>query len=132
MKYLKYFENLDEYDFGITEEEVEDIFNDFRDDDFSIKVFFGKQLSRTFSALNVKTTNQEIELGYVPFIKVKLISNLYKFNNNGKIPDYVMSDEFKKIKKEIEFRLLSYNLTIQNISIAGNEIYFLIYNKNQS
>ena len=71
MNYLKYFEGREEV-WNVNRDDIKETFSDFIDD-FQIIVTFGKKLHQ-FNVLDTKVTNQDIKLGFKPYIQVRLTS----------------------------------------------------------
>ena len=126
MKYLKYFEsNVSD----ISEDEIKDIFNDLcLEDDFDIDVKFCKKLNQY--GLIGKITPDQIELGFVPYIDVKLTSktipyDIAKFEPLGQ---YVREGAtFFKHMEQIQLRLKYLGLKYEKITVERNVINILIY-----
>jgi hypothetical protein len=125
MRHLKFFENRKDI-WNVDRDDVKEIFVDFIDD-FQISVVFGKKLHQ-FSIVDTNITNQDIELGYVPYIRVRL-SSLDK-TSPYKLSQYINSDEFLDRQSEIVSKLDYYGLELVKVHVEVNSIIFLIYTKN--
>lgn len=124
MKYLKLFENSDTFEsFGVNKDDVIECFDSFIDD-FYITVNFCKKLHQ-FNVIDTKVTSQDIKLGFVPYIHVRMKS---KDSTSGYyLHTYIHTDLFKNLKVELQSRLSMYNLILKDINIEANSLIFLIY-----
>ena len=125
MNHLKNFENREEI-WNVDKDDIKEIFSDFIDD-FQVIVTFGKKLHQ-FNVIDTKITNQDIKLGFQPYIQVRLTS-LNK-TSPYKLSQYINSDEFLERQKEIISRLDYNDLIINKIYVEVSSIIFLIYTKN--
>jgi hypothetical protein len=124
MNHLKHFENREEL-WNVNRDDIKEIFSDFIDD-FQVIVTFGKKLHQ-FNVPDTKITNQDIKLGFQPYIQVRLTS-LGK-TSPYQLSQYINSDEFLERQKEIISRLDYNDLIINKIYIEVSSIIFLIYTK---
>ena len=125
MNHLKYFEGREEV-WNVNRDDIKEVFSDFIDD-FQIIVTFGKKLHQ-FNILDTKVTNQDIKLGFKPYIQVRLTS-LDK-TSPYKLSQYINSDDFLERQSEIVSRLDYYDLELVKVYVEVNSIIFLIYTKN--
>jgi hypothetical protein len=125
MNYLKYFEGREEV-WNVNRDDIKETFSDFIDD-FQIIVTFGKKLHQ-FNILDTKVTNQDIKLGFKPYIQVRLTS-LDK-TSPYKLSQYINSDDFLERQSELVSRLDYYDLELVKVHVEVNSIIFLIYTKN--
>jgi len=125
MNYLKYFEGREEV-WNVNRDDIKETFSDFIDD-FQIIVTFGKKLHQ-FNVLDTKVTNQDIKLGFKPYIQVRLTS-LDK-TSPYQLSQYINSDDFLERQSEIVSRLDYYDLELVKVYVEVNSIIFLIYTKN--
>jgi hypothetical protein len=125
MNHLKNFENREEI-WNVDRDDIKETFIDFVDD-FQVIVTFGKKLHQ-FNVIDTKITNQDIKLGFQPYIQVRLTS-LDK-TSPYKLSQYINSDEFLERQKEIISRLDYNDLNINKIYVEVSSIIFLIYTKN--
>lgn len=123
MNHLKYFENKDIW--NVDKDDIKETFIDFVDD-FQIIVTFGKKLHQ-FNVIDTKITNQDIKLGFQPYIQVRLTS-LNK-TSPYQLSQYINSDDFLERQSEIVSRLDYYDLELAKVYIEVSSIIFLIYNK---
>jgi len=124
MNHLKNFENREEI-WNVDRDDIKETFIDFVDD-FQVIVTFGKKLHQ-FNVIDTKTTNQDIKLGFQPYIQVRLTS-LNK-TSPYKLSQYINSDEFLERQKEIISRLDYNDLIINKIYVEVSSIIFLIFTK---
>ena len=125
MNYLKYFEGREEV-WNVNRDDIKETFSDLIDD-FQIIVTFGKKLHQ-FNILDTKVTNQDIKLGFKPYIQVRLTS-LDK-TSPYRLSQYINSDDFLERQSEIVSRLDYYDLELVKVHVEVNSIIFLIYTKN--
>ena len=125
MNYLKYFEGREEV-WNVNRDDIKETFSDFIDD-FQIIVTFGKKLHQ-FNVLDTKVTNQDIKLGFKPYIQVRLTS-LDK-TSPYQLSQYINSDDFLERQSELVSRLDYYDLELVKVYVEVNSIIFLIYTKN--
>ena len=125
MNHLKYFEGREEV-WNVNRDDIKEVFSDFIDD-FQIIVTFGKKLHQ-FNILDTKVTNQDIKLGFKPYIQVRLTS-LDK-TSPYKLSQYINSDDFLERQSELVSRLDYYDLELVKVYVEVNSIIFLIYTKN--
>ena len=125
MNYLKYFEGREEV-WNVNRDDIKETFSDFIDD-FQIIVTFGKKLHQ-FNILDTKVTNQDIKLGFKPYIQVRLTS-LDK-TSPYKLSQYINSDDFLERQSELVSRLDYYDIELSKVHVEVNSIIFLIYTKN--
>ena len=125
MNHLKHFENREEV-WNVNRDDIKETFSDFIDD-FQIIVTFGKKLHQ-FNVLDTKVTNQDIKLGFKPYIQVRLTS-LDK-TSPYQLSQYINSDDFLERQSEIVSRLDYYDLELVKVYVEVNSIIFLIYTKN--
>ena len=125
MNYLKYFEGREEV-WNVNRDDIKETFSDLIDD-FQIIVTFGKKLHQ-FNVLDTKVTNQDIKLGFKPYIQVRLTS-LDK-TSPYQLSQYINSDDFLERQSEIVSRLDYYDLELVKVYVEVNSIIFLIYTKN--
>jgi predicted RNA-binding protein len=125
MKYLKSFESRTDI-WNVDVEDVKEIFSDFIDD-FRISVVFGKKLHQ-FNVVDTNVTDQDIKLGFKPYIQVRLVSEdrqkPYTLNQ------YINSDEFLGRQSEIVSKLDYLDLELHKVYVEVSSIIFLIYTKN--
>ena len=122
MNHLKYFENKDDI-WNVDKDDIKETFIDFVDD-FQIIVNFGKKLHQ-FNVIDTKITNQDIKLGFQPYIQVRLTS-LNK-TSPYQLSQYINSDDFLERQSEIVSRLDYYDLELVKVHVEVNSIIFLIY-----
>ena len=125
MNHLKHFENREEI-WNVDRDDIKEIFSDFIDD-FQVIVMFGKKLHQ-FNVIDTKITNQDIKLGFQPYIQVRLTS-LDK-TSPYKLSQYINSDDFLERQSEIVSRLDYYDLELVKVYVEVSSIIFLIYTKN--
>jgi hypothetical protein len=141
MRHLNHFENnlyqSGSEIFGADSEDIKECFDSFIDD-FIIDVTFCKKLHR-FNVVDTKVTNQDIKLGFIPYIQVRLRGR------HGKITGYdlrtLMDDGFQSIngeiykwsvlKTELMSRLSTYDLILKDVNIEVNSLIFLIYREDE-
>ena len=124
MNHLKYFENKEDI-WNVDKDDIKETFIDFVDD-FQIIVTFGKKLHQ-FNVIDTKITNQDIKLGFQPYVQVKLTS-LNK-TSPYQLSQYINSDDFLERQSEIVSRLDYYDLELVKVYIEVSSIIFLIYSK---
>jgi len=124
MNHLKYFENKEDI-WNVDKDDIKETFIDFVDD-FQIIVTFGKKLHQ-FNVIDTKITNQDIKLGFQPYIQVRLTS-LNK-TSPYQLSQYINSDDFLERQSEIVSRLDYYDLELVKVYIEVSSIIFLIYSK---
>jgi hypothetical protein len=124
MNHLKYFENKDDI-WNVDKDDIKETFIDFVDD-FQIIVNFGKKLHQ-FNVIDTKITNQDIKLGFQPYVQVRLTS-LNK-TSPYQLSQYINSDDFLERQSEIVSRLDYYDLELAKVYVEVSSIIFLIYNK---
>jgi len=124
MNHLKYFENKEDI-WNVDKDDIKETFIDFVDD-FQIIVTFGKKLHQ-FNVIDTKITNQDIKLGFQPYVQVKLTS-LNK-TSPYQLSQYINSDDFLERQSEIVSRLDYYDLELAKVYVEVSSIIFLIYNK---
>jgi hypothetical protein len=125
MNYLNYFESREEV-WNVNRDDIKETFSDFIDD-FQIIITFGKKLHQ-FNILDTKVTNQDIKLGFKPYIQVRLTS-LDK-TSPYRLSQYINSDDFLDRQSELVSRLDYYDLELVKVHVEVNSIIFLIYTKN--
>ena len=125
MKYLKFFEDRSDI-WNVDRDDVKEIFVDFIDD-FGVSVVFGKKLHQ-FNVLDTDVTDQDIKLGFKPYIQVRL-SSMNKTSPYD-LSRYINSDDFLQRQSEIVSKLDYYNLELVKVHVEVNSIIFLIYTKN--
>ena len=125
MKYLNYFESREEV-WNVNRDDIKETFSDFIDD-FQIIITFGKKLHQ-FNVLDTKVTNQDIKLGFKPYIQVRLTS-LDK-TSPYRLSQYINSEDFLDRQSELVSRLDYYDLELVKVHVEVNSIIFLIYTKN--
>ena len=125
MNYLKYFEGREEV-WNVNRDDIKEVFSDFIDD-FQIIITFGKKLHQ-FNVLDTKVTNQDIKLGFKPYINVRLTS-LDK-TSPYRLSQYINSDDFLDRQSELVSRLDYYDIELVKVHVEVNSIIFLIYTKN--
>ena len=125
MNYLKYFEGREEV-WNVNRDDIKETFSDFIDD-FQIIVTFGKKLHQ-FNVLDTKVTNQDIKLGFKPYIQVRL--NSLDKTSPYQLSQYINSDDFLERQSEIVSRLDYYDIELVKVYVEVNSIIFLIYTKN--
>ena len=125
MKYLKYFENRKDF-WNADREDVKEVFSDFIDD-FRISVVFGKKLHQ-FNIVDTNITDQDIKLGFKPYIQVRLVSE--DKSSPYSLSQYINSDEFLERQSEIVSKLDYLDLELVKVYVEVNSIIFLIYTKN--
>ena len=125
MNHLKHFENREEV-WSVNRDDIKETFIDFVDD-FQIIITFGKKLHQ-FNVLDTKITNQDIKLGFQPYIQVRLTS-LDK-TSPYQLSQYINSDYFLERQSEIVSRLNYYDLELVKVHVEVSSIIFLIYTKN--
>ncbi len=125
MKYLKYFENRKDF-WNADREDVKEVFSDFIDD-FRISVVFGKKLHQ-FNVVDTNITDQDIKLGFKPYIQVRLVSE--DKSSPYSLSQYINSDEFLERQSEIVSKLDYLDLELHKVYVEVSSIIFLIYTKN--
>ena len=123
MKYLKSFENRTEI-WNVDKDDVKEVFSDFIDD-FRVSVVFGKKLHQ-FNVVDTNVTDQDIKLGFKPYIQVRLVSEDRPYT----LSQYINSNEFLERQTEIVYRLDYLDLELVKVYVEVNSIIFLIYTKN--
>jgi hypothetical protein len=125
MNHLKNFESREEI-WNVNRDDIKETFIDFVDD-FQIIITFGKKLHQ-FNVLDTKVTNQDIKLGFKPYIQVRLAS-LNK-TSPYQLSQYINSDYFLDRQKEIVSKLDYFDLELHKVYVEVSSIIFLIYTKN--
>jgi len=125
MNHLKNFESREEI-WNVNRDDIKETFIDFVDD-FQIIITFGKKLHQ-FNVLDTKVTNQDIKLGFKPYIQVRLAS-LNK-TSPYRLSQYINSDYFLDRQKEIVSKLDYFDLELHKVYVEVSSIIFLIYTKN--
>jgi hypothetical protein len=125
MNHLKNFESREEIR-NVNRDDIKETFIDFVDD-FQIIITFGKKLHQ-FNVLDTKVTNQDIKLGFKPYIQVRLAS-LNK-TSPYQLSQYINSDYFLDRQKEIVSKLDYFDLELHKVYVEVSSIIFLIYTKN--
>jgi hypothetical protein len=127
MRLKRFFESYKtEEVFGSTEDDIKEVFIDFIDD-FQININFGKKLHQ-FNIVDTKVTNQDIKLGFKPYIQVRLSS--IDSTSPYKLSGYINSDEFLERQSEIVSKLDYFDLELHKVYVEVSSIIFLIYTKN--
>jgi DNA-directed RNA polymerase len=96
MNHLKHFENREEV-WNVNRDDIKETFIDLVDD-FQIIITFGKKLHQ-FNVIDTKVTNQDIKLGFQPYIQVRLTSLDKK--SPYQLSQYINSDYFLERQSEI-------------------------------
>ncbi len=125
MKYLKSFENRTDI-WNVDKDDVKEVFSDFIDD-FRVSVVFGKKLHQ-FNVVDTNVTDQDIKLGFKPYIQVRLVSE--DRPSPYILSQYINSDEFLERQSEIVSKLDYFDLELVKVYVEVNSIIFLIYTKN--
>jgi len=125
MNHLKHFENREEI-WNVDRDDIKEIFSDFIDD-FQVIVTFGKKLHQ-FNVIDTKITNQDIKLGFQPYIQVR--STSLEKTSPYQLSQYINSDDFLERQSEIVSRLDYYDLELVKVYVEVSSIIFLIYTKN--
>ena len=125
MRYLKSFENRSDI-WNVDRDDVMEVFSDFIDD-FRVSVVFGKKLLQ-FNVVDTNVTDQDIKLGFKPYINVRLI--LEGKTSPYSLSQYINSDEFLERQAEIVSKLDYLDLELVKVYVEVNSIIFLIYTKN--
>jgi hypothetical protein len=73
-------------------------------------------------------TNQDIKLGFKPYIQVRLSS--IDSTSPYKLSGYINSDEFLERQSEIVSKLDYFDLELHKVYVEVSSIIFLIYTKN--
>ena len=123
MKYLKSFENRTDI-WNVDKDDVKEVFSDFIDD-FRVSVVFGKKLHQ-FNVVDTNVTDQDIKLGFKPYIQVRLVSEDRPYT----LSQYINSDEFLERQSEIVSKLEYFDLELHKVYVEVSSIIFLIYTKN--
>lgn len=123
MKHLKKFESERYEVFGCDRDDVKECFDSYLDD-FIINVVFGKKLHQ-FDLLDVDVTSGDVNLGFQPYIRVRLTPRVKKSGHD--LFNYLSSEDFKESKLEVIGRLSEYDLEVKNVQIEVCSIIFLIY-----
>jgi len=127
MRLERFFESYKtEEVFGSTEDDIKEVFIDFIDD-FQININFGKKLHQ-FNIVDTKVTNQDIKLGFKPYIQVRLSS--IDSTSPYKLSGYINSDDFLERQSEIVSKLDYFDLELHKVYVEVSSIIFLIYTKN--
>ena len=128
MKYLRYFES-NEQNWNVERDDIIEIFSDFNDD-FDVTVVFGKRLHQ-FNVIDVKITDQDINLGFKYYSQVRLIP--FDKKNPWELSQYINSDEFLERQSEVVSKLDYYDLELTKVFVSvestPSSILFLIYSK---
>ena len=126
MRYLRYFENNQE-NWNVERDDIIEIFTDFNDD-FDITVVFGKRLHQ-FNVVDVKITDQDINLGFKYYSQVRLIPLDKK--SPWQLSQYINSVEFIERQSEVISKLAYYDLELNKVFVEStpSSILFLIYSK---
>ena len=127
MRLKRFFESYKtEEVFGSTEDDIKEVFIDFIDD-FQININFGKKLHQ-FNIVDTKVTNQDIKLGFKPYIQVRLSS--IDSTSPYRLSGYINSDDFLERQSEIVSKLDYFDLELHKVYVEVSSIIFLIYTKN--
>lgn len=126
MKHLKKFEN-NERNWNVERDDIIEIFSDFMDD-FSVTCVFGKKLHQ-FNVVDIKITDQDINLGFKYYSQVRLIPLDKK--SAWELSQYINSVEFIERQSEIVSKLDYYDLELHKVFVEStpSSILFLIYSK---
>ena len=125
MRYLKSFENRTEI-WNLDKDDVKEVFSDFIDD-FRVSIVFGKKLHQ-FNVVDTNITDQDIKLGFKPYIQVRLVSE--DKSSPYSLSQYINSDEFLERQSEIISKLEYFDLELHKVYVEVSSIIFLIYTKN--
>jgi len=125
MRYLKSFENRTEI-WNLDKDDVKEVFSDFIDD-FRVSIVFGKKLHQ-FNVVDTNITDQDIKLGFKPYIQVRLVSE--DKSSPYSLGQYINSDEFLERQSEIISKLEYFDLELHKVYVEVSSIIFLIYTKN--
>lgn len=126
MKYLKFFESERFEIYGAEESDIDEVFEDFKDD-FTVDIRFCKKLHQ-FNVIDSTATNQDIKLGFKPYIQVRISS--YSKLSPYELSKYINDDYFLDRQSEVVSKLDDYELELHRVYVEGNSIIFLIYTKN--
>jgi len=126
MKHLRHFESSEE-NWNVEREDILEIFSDFMDD-FQVTCVFGKKLHQ-FNVIDVKITDQDINLGFKYYSQVRLIPLDKK--SPWQLSQYINSDEFIERQSEVISKLDYYDLELYKVFVEStpSSILFLIYSK---
>ncbi len=126
MKHLRHFESSKE-NWNVEREDILEIFSDFMDD-FQVTCVFGKKLHQ-FNVIDVKITDQDINLGFKYYSQVRLIPLDKK--SPWQLSQYINSDEFIERQSEVISKLAYYDLELNKVFVEStpSSILFLIYSK---
>jgi hypothetical protein len=126
MKHLRHFESSEE-NWNVEREDILEIFSDFMDD-FQVTCVFGKKLHQ-FNVIDVKITDQDINLGFKYYSQVRLIPLDKK--SPWQLSQYINSDEFIERQSEVISKLEYYDLELHKVFVEStpSSILFLIYSK---
>jgi hypothetical protein len=126
MKHLRHFENNQE-NWNVERDDILEIFSDFMDD-FQVTCVFGKKLYQ-FNVIDVKITDQDINLGFKYYSQVRLIPLDKK--SPWELSQYINSDEFLERQSEVVSKLGYYDLELHKVFVEStpSSILFLIYSK---
>ena len=126
MKHLRHFESSEE-NWNVEREDILEIFSDFMDD-FQVTCVFGKKLHQ-FNVIDVKITDQDINLGFKYYSQVRLIPLDKK--SPWQLSQYINSDEFIERQSEVISKLDYYDLELYKVFVESTQssILFLIYSK---
>lgn len=119
MRYLKKFES-NNFDFDA--EEIKDIFDDFHDEGFDVKVKLGKRLHQFQSYVNSdELKDVDTQLEFKPCVWVNLTTDeVDKY-------DFHLKPEWAQLLNNVKYKLSQNGLYIQSIEKQKNKLTFLIY-----
>lgn len=131
MKYLKYFESLED-EFTLNQrnaliDEIKYYFTDLEDVGCNIRLTTGSKLVQSKSSDVAGLKFSKIDFNMVDFIKVYIMPKNSRGSRESQLRSFMMSDIFNEVIDVAKDRLSDKNLFIDEIHIDGNFINLNIY-----
>lgn len=139
MKYLRFFEGVEDTQMGITTDEIQECFYDLIDEGWIVNVRFAKKLS------NAKIDREKggMIMDLIPYLQIKIHKeHVNKFTHTRMI-ELELSAPYKECVSKLRDRLDEHNLVVVNnpkynshigqieqLPNGGFEIFILIYRKS--
>lgn len=136
MKYLKYFESIEDRfyskEYGISPDELKYYFTDLSDNGWVINIGFHKKFYKF--DVHEPMRSDDIKLGLIPYIEVTITKDWPRFDVSiwqatNYLNELINSEEYLEIMEVVSLRLSDENLFIQKQYIENKQIHILIYRK---
>lgn len=143
MKYLKYFESIEDRfyskEYGISPDELKYYFTDLSDNGWVINIGFHKKLHKLdihepMISDDIQGQYSSGKLGLIPYIEVTITKDWPRFDVSiwqatNYLNELINSEEYLEIMEVVSLRLSDENLFIQKQYIENKQIHILIYRK---